>query len=55
MRLVEEGTPNPQGEALVEELRWIHSVVRQNLATILEVSAAVDEPLDDDLRAPFDP
>lgn len=41
MRLVEEGTPNPQGEALVEELRWIHTVVRQNLATILEVSTAV--------------
>lgn len=41
MRLVEEGTPNPQGEALVEELRWIHTIVRQNLATILEVSAAV--------------
>lgn len=41
MQLVEEGTPNPQGEALVEELRWIHTVVRQNLATIMEVSMAV--------------
>ena len=41
MQLVETGTPNPQGEALVAELRWVHTIVRQNLATILEVSAAV--------------
>ena len=41
MRLLAEGTPNPQGEALVEELRWIHTVVRQNLDTIMDVSAAV--------------
>ena len=26
MEMLEEGTPNPLGEALVEELRWIHSI-----------------------------
>ena len=34
MQLVEEGTPNPPGEALVEELRWVHSIIRSNLATV---------------------
>src|SRR6476646_4837922 len=34
MNLVEEGTPNPMGEQLVDELRWIHSILRDNLRTI---------------------
>ena len=37
MWLVEEGVSNPQGEALVAELRWIHDIIRTNLATIIEV------------------
>jgi len=31
------GAPNPQGEALVEELRWVHGIIRENLATIAEL------------------
>lgn len=38
MRLVDEGTPNPRGEALLEELRWIHSIIRSNLATIVALT-----------------
>lgn len=34
MNLVEEGTPNPMGEQLVDELRWIHGILRDNLRTI---------------------
>ena len=34
MRMIDEGTPNPRGEALVEELRWIHGIIRENLAAI---------------------
>ena len=33
-KLLEEGTPNPHGEALVDELRWIHGIIRENLAAI---------------------
>jgi hypothetical protein len=35
--MVDEGTPNPRGQALVDELLWIHSIVRGNLATIASV------------------
>jgi iron-sulfur cluster repair protein YtfE (RIC family) len=34
MDMVEEGTPNPMGEALVDELRWIHGILRENLEII---------------------
>src|SRR3954465_10852340 len=34
MTMVEEGVANPPGEALVEELRWVHGILRSNLATI---------------------
>lgn len=30
----EEGIPNPRGEALVEELRWVHGIIRSNLETV---------------------
>lgn len=32
--MVEEGKSHPQGEALLEELRWIHGIIRSNLAAI---------------------
>src|SRR3954454_8330038 len=35
--MVEEGTPNPGGEQLVEELRWVHGIIRDNLATIAAI------------------
>jgi Hemerythrin HHE cation binding domain len=41
VKLVEEGTPNPDGEALVAELRWIHGVIRSNLATIATISKEI--------------
>jgi hypothetical protein len=28
------GQPNPQGEALVAELRWVHDMIRRDLATV---------------------
>jgi hypothetical protein len=46
MQMVEEGTPNPRGDALVEELRWIHGIIRENLAAIqaLTVQASNGAP-----------
>jgi hypothetical protein len=32
--MLDEGTPNPPGEALVDELRWIHGIIRDNLTAI---------------------
>jgi hypothetical protein len=37
MTLVDEGVPNPHGEALVQELLWIHGIVRGNLEAIASV------------------
>ena len=34
MAMVEEGQTHPQGEALLEELRWVHGIIRENLAAI---------------------
>ena len=42
MTMVEEGTPNPRGEALVEELAWIHGIIRENLAIISDIVSAVN-------------
>jgi hypothetical protein len=41
MKLLDEGTPNPGGEALIAELRWIHDIIRGNLATIAAVAEQV--------------
>ncbi len=37
MSMVPEGTTHPRGEESYELLLWIHSVIRDNLATIREV------------------
>jgi hemerythrin HHE cation binding domain-containing protein len=37
MNMVEEGTPNPLGEQLVDELRWVHGILRDNLAIIRSI------------------
>jgi hypothetical protein len=42
MRMVDEGTQNPRGEALVEELRWVHGIIRRNLATIAAIVADIN-------------
>lgn len=34
MNMLEEGTPNPLGEHLVGELRWVHDMIRSNLDLI---------------------
>ena len=34
MDMLEEGTPNPMGEHLVEELKWVHGMIRENLEII---------------------
>ncbi len=41
MKLLEEGTTNPQGEAMVEELAYVHSIIRENLAAIRAVTEMV--------------
>ena len=41
MKLLDEGTPNPRGEALFQELQWIHTVIRDQLATINSLVAEV--------------
>ena len=42
MGMVEEGTQNPRGEALVEELRWVHGIISRNLATIAALVADIN-------------
>ena len=37
MKLLDEGAPNPRGDALLAELRWIHDIIRGNLAAIAAV------------------
>ena len=32
--MVEEGSTHPRGEALLEELLWVHGIIRDNLQTI---------------------
>ena len=37
MIMVDEGVANPHGEALVQELLWVHGIIRHNLETIAVV------------------
>jgi hypothetical protein len=41
-----EPTPNPRGEAMVAELKWVHDMIRQDLAVIRRMAAdtAAGEP-----------
>lgn len=42
----------PQGEALYQDLLWVHSLVRHDLAVVRELAARVEQGLDaGDLRA----
>ncbi|MFL5734746.1 MAG: hemerythrin domain-containing protein [Chloroflexia bacterium] len=38
MGMVPEGSTHPQGEALLEELKWVHGIIRENLEAILQVA-----------------
>jgi hypothetical protein len=33
------GLPNPQGEAMVAELKWIHAMIRRDLRTVRQMAA----------------
>jgi len=39
MHVLEGGQPNPRGEALVTELKWVHDMIRQDLAMIQQLAA----------------
>ncbi|UIX31947.1 hemerythrin domain-containing protein [Streptomyces sp. GQFP] len=41
--------PNPQGEALVKELKWVHDMIRGDLATLGTLAGKIRDGL-----APFD-
>ena len=41
MTLVDEGRTHPLGEALAQELRWIHGIIRDNLARIVSISEQI--------------
>jgi hypothetical protein len=46
MHVPTEDQPNPRGEAMVAELKWVHDMIRQDLATIRQLAAdtAAGEP-----------
>jgi Hemerythrin HHE cation binding domain len=35
----EAGPPNPQGQAMVEELKWVHGMIRRDLQTVRQMAA----------------
>ncbi|MGD0928051.1 MAG: hemerythrin domain-containing protein [Streptosporangiaceae bacterium] len=39
MTLTEQGRPNPRGEAMVAELRWVHEMIRHDLGVIRQMAA----------------
>jgi hypothetical protein len=43
MSLTESRPPNPMGEALVEQLRWVHDMIRRDLGTVRRMAADVAE------------
>ncbi len=41
MSVTEARSLNPMGEALVEELKWVHDMIRRDLATVRRIAADV--------------
>src|ERR1700730_16786574 len=41
MALAETRPPDPHGEALVAELKWIHDMIRRDLSTVRRMAADV--------------
>jgi hemerythrin HHE cation binding domain-containing protein len=41
MAVTDTRPPNPQGEALVAELKWVHDMIRRDLATVRQMAADV--------------
>jgi len=52
MSMTEARSPSPLGEALVGELKWVHNMIRRDLATVRRMAADVTDGLPAaDLRA----
>jgi hypothetical protein len=45
MALAETRPPNPRGEALVAELKWVHDMIRRDLTTVRQMAADVQAGL----------
>ena len=46
------GRPNPRGEALVAELKWVHDMIRRDLRTVRQMAADIAGGLPaDEIRA----
>jgi hypothetical protein len=43
--VAEARSPNPYGEALVRELRWVHDMIRRDLGTVRQLAAAAEAGL----------
>jgi hypothetical protein len=39
MTLTEQGRPNPRGEAMVAQLKWVHDMIRNDLGVIRQMAA----------------
>lgn len=39
MTLTEQGRPNPRGEAMVAQLKWVHDMIRRDLGLIRQMAA----------------
>ena len=50
MTLTEQGRPNPRGEAMVAELRWVHDVIRHDLGVIRQMAADAEAGLASAIR-----
>lgn len=42
MAMVDEGSTHPNGEAMFEELLWVHGMIRDNLQTIRRLISRID-------------
>lgn len=43
MTLTEQGHPNPRGEAMVAELKWVHDMIRHDLGVIRQMAADAED------------
>ena len=50
MTLTEQGRPNPRGEAMVAELKWVHDMIRHDLGVIRQMAADTEAGLAGALR-----
>jgi Hemerythrin HHE cation binding domain len=41
MALAETRPPNPRGEALVAELKWVHDMIRRDLSTVRQMASDI--------------